>query len=82
MKPLTLRTSDLDFGNLLVTAFGKGRKERRIPFLFELRKVLFRYGRVRLPEVVGLPEREAARRLGIPRSTFQRLMRVHEVSRQ
>lgn len=27
----------------------------------------------RLAEVVGLPEREAARRLGIPRSTFQRL---------
>jgi len=36
----------------------------------------------RLAEVVGLPEREAARRLGIPRSTFQRLMRAHEVSQQ
>jgi putative DNA-invertase from lambdoid prophage Rac len=28
----------------------------------------------RLASVVGLPEREAARRLGIPRSTFQRFM--------
>lgn len=27
----------------------------------------------RLAEVVGLPEREAARKLGIPRSTYQRL---------
>ena len=46
-EALTLRTSDVDFDNLLVTVFGKGRKERRIPFSFELRKVLFRYGRVR-----------------------------------
>jgi integrase/recombinase XerD len=27
--------------------FGKGRKERRVPFSFELRKVLFRYDEVR-----------------------------------
>jgi DNA invertase Pin-like site-specific DNA recombinase len=33
----------------------------------------------RLAEVVGLPEREAARRLGIPRSTFQRFVRAHAV---
>src|SRR5205807_7479886 len=47
-EALTLRTSDVDFDNLLVTVFGKGRKERRIPFSFELRKVLFRYERVRI----------------------------------
>jgi len=46
-EALTLRTSNLDFHNLLVTVFGKGRKERRIPFSFELRKVLFRYQQVR-----------------------------------
>ena len=45
---LTLRRRDLDFDNLLVTVFGKGRKERRIPFSFELRKVLFRYDAVRM----------------------------------
>ena len=37
----------------------------------------------RLATVAGLPEREAARRLGIPRSTFQRLMaqKPAEISR-
>ena len=46
-EALTLRRRDVDFDNLLVTVFGKGRKERRVPFSFELRKVLFRYDRVR-----------------------------------
>jgi site-specific recombinase XerD len=46
-EALTLRTSDIDFDNLLLTVFGKGRKERRIPFSFELRKVLFRWQQVR-----------------------------------
>lgn len=30
-----------------MTVFGKGRKERRIPFSFELRKVLYRWQQVR-----------------------------------
>ena len=38
-EALTLRRRDVDFDNLLVTVFGKGRKERRVPFSFELRKV-------------------------------------------
>jgi integrase/recombinase XerD len=46
-EALTARASNLDYDNLLVTVFGNGRKERRIPFLFELRKVLFRYARER-----------------------------------
>jgi integrase len=46
-EALTLRRSDVDFENLLITAFGKGRKERRIPFSFELRKVLFRWQGIR-----------------------------------
>ena len=46
-EALTLRVSNVDYDNLLVTVFGKGRKERRIPFSFELRTVLFRYERVR-----------------------------------
>jgi integrase/recombinase XerD len=46
-EALTLRRHDVDFDNLLVTVFGKGRKERRIPFSLEMRRVLFRYDRVR-----------------------------------
>jgi integrase/recombinase XerD len=49
-EALTVRRTDLDFDNLLVTVFGKGRKERRIPFSFELRKVLFRYDQIRLKQ--------------------------------
>ena len=46
-EALTARVSGVDYDNLLVTVFGKGRKERRVPFSFELRKVLYRYGRLR-----------------------------------
>ncbi len=42
-EALTLRVSDVDFENLLVTLDGKGRKQRVVPFSFELRKALFRY---------------------------------------
>jgi integrase/recombinase XerD len=42
-EALTLRVSEIDFTNLLVTLDGKGRKQRVVPFSFELRKVLFRY---------------------------------------
>ena len=44
---LTARTTDFDFDNLLLTVTGKGRKERRVPFGIELRKVLFRFGQVK-----------------------------------
>jgi integrase/recombinase XerD len=46
-EALTLRVRDLDLDNLLVTVFGKGRKERRVLFSFELRKVPFRYEKIR-----------------------------------
>jgi integrase/recombinase XerD len=46
-EALNLNRGDVDLDNLLATAFGKGRKERRVPFSFELRKVLFRYEQVR-----------------------------------
>jgi integrase/recombinase XerD len=42
-EALTLRVSEIDFENLLITLDGKGRKQRIVPFSFELRKVLFRY---------------------------------------
>jgi integrase/recombinase XerD len=38
---LTARVSDFSLDNLLLTVVGKGRKERRVPFSTELRKVLF-----------------------------------------
>ena len=40
---LSLRVHEIDFDNLLVTLDGKGRKQRIVPFSFELRKVMFRY---------------------------------------
>jgi len=40
---LTLRVREIDFENLLVTLDGKGRKQRVVPFSFELRKTMFRY---------------------------------------
>ncbi len=42
-EALGLRVRDIDFDNLLVTLDGKGRKQRMIPFSFELRKAMFRY---------------------------------------
>jgi integrase/recombinase XerD len=42
-EALSLRVSDCDLGNLLLTVTGKGRKQRRIPFSFELRRVLVRH---------------------------------------
>jgi integrase/recombinase XerD len=42
-EALTLHVRDIDMDNLLVTLEGKGRKQRIVPFSFELRKVLFRY---------------------------------------
>jgi integrase/recombinase XerD len=42
-EALTLRVSEIDMENMLVTLDGKGRKQRIVPFSFELRKALFRY---------------------------------------
>jgi integrase/recombinase XerD len=42
-EALTLRVSEIDFDNLLVTLDGKGSKQRIVPFSFELRKILFRF---------------------------------------
>lgn len=42
-EALGLRVRDVDFDNLLVTLDGKGRKQRVVPFSFELRRAMFRY---------------------------------------
>ena len=44
---LTVKTTDFDLDNLLLTVNGKGRKERRVPFSIELRKLLFRFEQVK-----------------------------------
>jgi integrase/recombinase XerD len=40
---LSLRWTDVDFDNLLLTVIGKASKQRKIPFSFELRKHLCRF---------------------------------------
>jgi integrase/recombinase XerD len=42
-EALGVRVRDIDFDNLLVMLDGKGRKQRVVPFSFELRKAMFRY---------------------------------------
>lgn len=42
-EALTLMVRDVDMENLLITLDGKGRKQRIVPFSFELRRALFRY---------------------------------------
>lgn len=42
-EALTLRPESVDLENMLLTVMGKGKKERLVPFSFELRRVLVRY---------------------------------------
>lgn len=42
-EALGLHVAEIDFDNLLVTLDGKGRKQRVVPFSFELRKAIVRY---------------------------------------
>jgi integrase/recombinase XerD len=42
-EALTLRVSDVDLKNMLITFDGKGRKQRIVPFSFALRRALHRY---------------------------------------
>jgi len=49
-EALNLRMSDIDFDNLLVTLDGKGRKQRVVPFSYELRKNLYRFSKDLEPE--------------------------------
>lgn len=44
-EALDLHVSDCDLDNLLMTLTGKGKKQRMVPFSFELRRHLFRYTR-------------------------------------
>ncbi len=42
-EALTLHMRDVDMDNMLITLDGKGRKQRVVPFSFELRKALHRF---------------------------------------
>jgi integrase/recombinase XerD len=44
---LSARVRDFDFDNLLLTVIGKGNKQRIMPFSFELRKRLVRFGQLK-----------------------------------
>lgn len=46
-EALGLKVNEVDFDNLLITVDGKGQKQRRIPFSFEMRKRLYRFMKVR-----------------------------------
>jgi len=48
-EALALRVQDCDLDNLLVTLTGRGAKQRKVPFSFELRKALYRYTREYCP---------------------------------
>ena len=62
-EALSLRVSEIDFDNMLVTLDGKGRKQRVVPFSFELKKALFRFIRdyARRPEALLLASRNETR---------------------
>jgi integrase/recombinase XerD len=42
-EALNLRHADIDFDNLILKVFGKGQKERLVPFSPELRKRIYRF---------------------------------------
>jgi integrase/recombinase XerD len=49
-EALSIHVADIDLDNLLVTVTGKGDKQRKVPFSFELRKALFRHTREFCPQ--------------------------------
>lgn len=59
-EALDLRVQDCDLENLLLTLRGKGQKERKVPFSFELRKVLFRSVRETQPHSLLLATRQGS----------------------
>lgn len=42
-EALSIRVQDVDLDNLLLTVNGKGRKQRKVPFSFELRRAIAKY---------------------------------------
>ena len=74
---LSARVQDFDLDNLLLTVNGKGNKERKVPFGFELRKLLVRYEKVRDRVGCGQPLVFCTRRGG--RVTQRNALRSHYI---
>jgi integrase/recombinase XerD len=62
-EALSLRVSEIDFDNMLITLDGKGRKQRMVPFSFELKRALFRFVRdcARKPDALLLASKNETR---------------------
>ena len=50
-EALTLQRSKIDMENMLITVYGKGSKERVVPFSLSLRKVLWKFSRMHSNEL-------------------------------
>lgn len=50
---LSLRHADIDFDNLILKVFGKGQKERLVPFSPELRKRIYRFIQMKVRKGIG-----------------------------
>lgn len=60
-EALDLHVEDCDLDNMLMTLKGKGQKERKVPFSFELRKALYRYTREMQPHLLVLSTKQGCR---------------------
>jgi len=52
-EALNLRHSDVNADNLILKVFGKGQKERLVPFSPELRKRLYRFDKLKAQKKIG-----------------------------
>jgi integrase/recombinase XerD len=52
-EALNLRDGDIDFDNLVLKVFGKGQKERLVPFSLELRRRIYRYQQLRAKKEIA-----------------------------
>lgn len=51
-EALTLKRSNIDFDSLLITLYGKGKKERKIPISREARKILYNWSKEHRHELI------------------------------
>ena len=73
-EALTLEVRNVDFDNLLLKVMGKGKKERVVPFSYELRKVLYRYLKGHQSNLVFCKRDGGKIRYDKIRPDFERLM--------
>lgn len=73
-----LKNSDIDFKRQIICVFGKGRKEREIPFGTELKEVLEDYMAFRDAEVGAVPEYLLTNSLGCRLTPAQVTAMAHQ----